>query len=185
MADAFAAAQEIRQQATLQQGHSFCASRGIICSGPDGGQPASTNSDSTGTPPPVPVPGAPESGWKWSPDSGNPRGGTWTPTKWTGPGSPPSASWEPGKNGKPGHWDVDNGKGKKNGGRQRYDEFGKPITPGEAHASSSLASRAGNFAHAHPVATAAAGVAIVGAAAAVIILSGGTAAPVLAPVLVP
>jgi RHS repeat-associated protein len=38
------------------------------------------------TPPPVPVPGAPEgTGWKWNPNSQNPRGGTWGPTGWKGP----------------------------------------------------------------------------------------------------
>jgi hypothetical protein len=109
-----------------------------------------------------------------------PPGGTWTPNDWKGPGSPPSASWEPGQDAKPGHWDVDNGKGKKNGGRQRYDEDGKPITDGQAHASSSVASRASNFVHAHPVATGVvACVAIVGAAAA-ILFSGGAAGPPLA-----
>jgi len=142
--------------------------------------PAPKNPDGTPKPPPVPVPGAPNSGWKWSPDAGNPRGGTWTPNDWKDPGSPPSASWEPGQDAKPGHWDVDNGKGKKNGGRQRYDEDGKPITEGQAHASSSVASRASNFVHAHPVATGVvACVAIVGAAAA-ILFSGGAAGPPLA-----
>jgi len=126
--------------------------------------------------PPVPVPGAPDSGWKWSPDAQNPRGGTWKPTNWPGPGSPPSASLEPGKGGKPRHWDVDDGTGK----RRRYNDGGKLITPGEAHASSSIASRAKNFVHAHPVATGiVAGVVITGAVA-VILFTGGSAALPLA-----
>jgi RHS repeat-associated protein len=141
-------------------------------------------SQQTNTPPqpapPVPVPGAPDSGWKWSPDSGNPRGGTWTPTDWKGPGSPPSASYEPGKDGKPGHWDVDSGKGGKDG-RQRYDVNGKPITPEQAHGMSSIISNARDFVSAHPVATrVAAGVIIVGGLAAIAFTGGAAAGPLIA-----
>lgn len=79
--------------------------------------------------PPVPVPGAPDSDWKFNPDAQNPRGGTYGPTK---PrkghgGGKPSASWEGGA--PVPHWDVDDGKGN----RRRYDQDGNFITPGEAH----------------------------------------------------
>ena len=77
-----------------------------------------------GKPPPVPVPGDPSNEWKWNPDPQNSRGGTWGP-KWPLPGQgQPSGSWDP-----EGHYDVDDGKGK----RQRYDEHGRPLTPEEAH----------------------------------------------------
>jgi RHS repeat-associated protein len=76
-------------------------------------------------PPPVPVPGGvPGNGWKWNPNPSNPRGGTWGP-KTPVPGqSQPTGSWDP-----EGHWDIDNGLGK----RDRYDENGNSITPEEAH----------------------------------------------------
>jgi RHS repeat-associated protein len=139
-------------------------------------KPAPASPDGTPKPPPVPVPGQPKIDWEWHPDPSNGRGGTWGPEKgtWDGSkwGSPPSASWD--GNGKA-HWDVDNGKG----GRQRYDENGKPMTPQQAHSSSSIASGARDFVHAHPVATGiAAGVLIVGGVAA-IVFSGGTAGPPL------
>jgi RHS repeat-associated protein len=74
-------------------------------------------------PPPVPVPGAIDLPWKWNPDGGNPRGGTWGPDGWKGP-NPPAGSWDP-----DGHWDIDNG----DGARDRYDPQGNPITPDQAH----------------------------------------------------
>jgi RHS repeat-associated protein len=76
-------------------------------------------------PPPVPVPGGgPGNGWKWNPDSLNPRGGTWGPREPIPGQGQPSASPEGDS-----HWDVDDGKG----GRQRYDPDGNPITPQQAH----------------------------------------------------
>jgi RHS repeat-associated protein len=62
------------------------------------------------------IPGGP---WNWSPDPNNSRGGTFTDPKGQ------SASWDAKGN----HWDVDDGKG----GRQRYNRWGKPITPKQAH----------------------------------------------------
>src|SRR5690606_2733439 len=70
-------------------------------------QPSDFYSQFAGTPapPPIKVPGAPNSDWKWSPDRFNPRGGTWRPTNYpTAPGSPggtPNASWDPGGDGRP------------------------------------------------------------------------------------
>ena len=55
------------------------------------------------------------------------------PDKWTGKGSPPSGSWDEGDKSTRPHWDIDNGKGRRNGGRQRYDEYGTPLTPGQVH----------------------------------------------------
>jgi hypothetical protein len=75
---------------------------------------------------------------------------------------------------------VDNGKGRASGGRQRYDENGNPLTEAQAHPSSSIASRARDFVHEHPVATGvAAGALIVGGIAA-IVFTGGAAGPPLA-----
>jgi RHS repeat-associated protein len=85
----------------------------------------------TGAPPPVPVPGDPNNGWKWNPDDNNKRGGTWgpkTPIK-DGRKGQPSASWEPKKGNGKAHWDVDDG----DGNRERYDEDGNPIPAEEAH----------------------------------------------------
>jgi RHS repeat-associated protein len=79
--------------------------------------------------PPVPVPGAPDVGWKYNPNPNNGRKGNYGPKKpiKTKTGSQPSASWE---NDAPvPHWDVDNGLGE----RKRYDKFGNYVTPGEAH----------------------------------------------------
>lgn len=75
-----------------------------------GGKPA---------PPLVPVPGAPDVGWKWSPDPNNSRGGTWTPDGKVQGGGNPNSSWDdnPGPKGVP-HWDVKDGKG----GTRRYTE---------------------------------------------------------------
>ena len=67
-------------------------------------------------PPPPNIPGGP---WKWSPDSSNSRGGSYT-----GPGNS-SASWDSKGN----HWDADDGKGN----RQRYNRWGKPVSPQQAH----------------------------------------------------
>ena len=67
-------------------------------------------------PPPNGVPGAP---WVWSPDANNSRGGTYNGSNGA------SASWDT----KGDHWDVDDGKGN----RQRYNRWGKPITPQQAH----------------------------------------------------
>ena len=76
-------------------------------------------------PPPVPVPGArPGNDWKFNPDSGNRRGGTWGPQKPIPNQSQPNASRDT-----EGHWDVNDGRGN----RQRYDQQGKPISPEEAH----------------------------------------------------
>jgi RHS repeat-associated protein len=66
-------------------------------------------------PPPSNVPGGP---WTWSPDPNNGRGGTYR-----GPNGH-SGNWDP-----DGHWDVDDGKGN----RQRYNRFGAPISPEDAH----------------------------------------------------
>jgi RHS repeat-associated protein len=77
--------------------------------------------------PPVAVPGAPP-GTVWSPTGpqrdGNP---SWVPQPSVpNPnGGQPNASWDP--NG--GHWDVQDGEG----GTQRYDWRGNPISPGQAH----------------------------------------------------
>jgi len=76
-------------------------------------------------PPPVPVPGAtPDNGWKWNPDPRNSRGGSWGPQKPLPRQSQPSGTWD-----LEGHWDIDNGLGK----RQRYNEQGRPISDHEAH----------------------------------------------------
>lgn len=82
-------------------------------------------------PPPVPVPnGGPDNGWKWNPNPQNSRGGTWGPQQPIGGQSQPSASWEDANDrGGIGHWDVDDGTGE----RQRYDEYGRPITEEQAH----------------------------------------------------
>ena len=67
-------------------------------------------------PPPPDIPGGP---WNWSPNPNNSRGGSYTGQ------NNASASWdEPGN-----HWDVDDGRGN----RQRYNRWGKPITPQQAH----------------------------------------------------
>jgi hypothetical protein len=85
--------------------------------------------------PNVPVPGGNGAGWKWNPDSGNTRGGTYGPDSWdrATQGNPPSASWDdnPGPNGVD-HWDVKHGpKGPQQ--TDRYDEHGNPLTPDQAH----------------------------------------------------
>jgi hypothetical protein len=84
------------------------------------------------------MPGRPELPWVWQPDPKNDRGGTWGPGKgnWDHgtDGNAPSASWEnPSPNGGLGHWDVDNGKGRKNGGRTQVGADGRPLTEEEAH----------------------------------------------------
>src|SRR5579883_148420 len=68
-------------------------------------------------PPPDKIPGGP---WKWSPDPRNSRGGVYS-----GPKAGSSASWDDIY----GHWDVDDGYGN----RQRYNRWGDPLTPDEAH----------------------------------------------------
>jgi WXG100 family type VII secretion target len=75
-------------------------------------------------PPPIPVPGDSTNGWKWNPNPQNSRGGSWGPKEPIPGQGQPSGSWDP-----EGHWDVDDGKGR----RQRYDEKGQPISPEEAH----------------------------------------------------
>ena len=65
-------------------------------------------------------------GWKWSPNPGSPRGGSWGP-KFpikTPKGSQPKVSWDPdpGPHGKQ-HYDMDDG----NGNRTRFDKDGKPL----------------------------------------------------------
>ncbi len=87
-------------------------------------KPAPTGPDGKPTPPPVPVPGAPDLGWKWNRDDGNPRGGNWGPDGWKGP-NPPNGSWDPN-----GHWDINDGHGSP---VQHYDPNGKPLTPDQAH----------------------------------------------------
>jgi hypothetical protein len=57
--------------------------------------------------------------WIYYPDSGNSRGGTWNDQNGR------SASWDS----KDSHWDVDDGQGN----RQRYDRWGNPLTPDQAH----------------------------------------------------
>ncbi len=121
--------------------------------------------------PPFPVPGAPDSDWSWSPDSRNPRGGTWRPTNYPQTaGGRPSASWDP-----EGHWDLDTGKGKD---RRRFDANGSPLTPGQVHGNKSSFSA---FVENHRGAIIVGGVIVVGGA--IIILSGGAAAPLVAPAL--
>jgi hypothetical protein len=145
------------------------------------GQP--TDAEGKPLPPPVPMPGAPDMPWVWQPDLGNDRRGTWGPGKgnWDhgANGNAPSASWEPGTNGKPGHWDVDNGRGRRNGGRSRYGADGTPIPDGQQHRMG-LGSRLGALIHDHPIA---AGAIIVGGAAiyvGAVIATGGAAAPAIA-----
>jgi RHS repeat-associated protein len=67
-------------------------------------------------PPPPNIPGGP---WKWAPNPQNSRGGTYVDPDGR------SATWDKKGN----HWDVDDGKGN----RQRYNRWGKPLTPGQAH----------------------------------------------------
>ena len=94
--------------------------------------PQPKNPDGSPKVPPVPVPGAPGMGWKWNPDSGNPRGGTYGGDGWKGP-NPPNASLDP-----DGHWDVNDGSGNP---VQHYDPNGKPITPEQAHPGNPPASK--------------------------------------------
>jgi RHS repeat-associated protein len=75
--------------------------------------------------PPIGVPGGgPGNDWKWNPDPGNSRGGTWGPQNPLPRQSQPSASWDP-----QGHWDVDDGFSN----RSRYDQNGRYLTPDQAH----------------------------------------------------
>lgn len=77
-------------------------------------------------PPPLPVPGAgPDTSWRWNPDKGNPRGGTWGPDPKIPGRSQPSGSWDSKNN----HWDIDDGLSN----RTRVDRTGKRLTPDEAH----------------------------------------------------
>jgi hypothetical protein len=73
--------------------------------------------------PPIGIPGGP---WKRIDPVGPGRRPKWVPINPPKGQSPPDASWDPGP---PGHWDVNDGCGK----RQRYDEDGNPITTGQAH----------------------------------------------------
>jgi hypothetical protein len=77
--------------------------------------------------PPVPVPGDPDNSWGFNPDQNNSRGGSYGPRTPVPDRGQPSASWEPDNRG---HWDVDDGLGN----RRRFDRWGKPLTPEEAHA---------------------------------------------------
>ena len=75
------------------------------------------------------------------------------------------------------HWTLTTDKGRKTAGANDMTSLENPITPRSGSCESSIASRAGAFIHAHPVAAGfVAGAVIVGAAAA-IIFSGGGAAP--------
>jgi len=96
--------------------------------------PEPRNPDGSRKPPPVPVPGCPSCGWVWSPDK-NDRGGRWVPDENypSTPGGRPGASWDPGDRGGPGHWDVDDGSGRKNGGRERYYPDGRQMPENVAH----------------------------------------------------
>jgi RHS repeat-associated protein len=76
-------------------------------------------------PPPVPVPGDLDNGWKWNPDPGNDRGGSWGPIKPLPGQGQPAASWDY----KDGHWDVKDGRGN----TDRYLINGKPISADYAH----------------------------------------------------
>lgn len=98
--------------------------------------PEPKNPDGSRKPPPIPVPGCPKCGWVWSDDPNNTRGGRWVPDEnypAGNPGGRPGASWDPGSRGGPGHWDVDDGTGRKNGGRQRYYPDGRPMPDDVAH----------------------------------------------------
>jgi RHS repeat-associated protein len=90
--------------------YAYVESRPLLLIDPDGLQAGPY------APPPSNIPGGP---WKWSPDPNNSRGGTYTGQ------NNASASWDSKGN----HWDVDDGKGN----RQRYNRWGKPITPQQAH----------------------------------------------------
>jgi RHS repeat-associated protein len=76
--------------------------------------------------PPMPVPGAPQLPWNWNPNPGNPRGGTYRPEGWEGPDQP-EVNWDPNDGG---HWDLKPGDGSPT---RRFDRWGKPITPEQAH----------------------------------------------------
>ena len=81
-------------------------------------------------PPPVPVPGSPNTPWKSGPGSGG-REFKWSPQDPVGPpGSPqPSASYDP-----QGHWDVNQWDPlNQKTITKRYDDNGKFLTPEEAH----------------------------------------------------
>ncbi len=111
--------------------YEYVRSAPLILIDPNGLAPRPVPGPPTGLPgpfgpPPVEVPGSPGNGWKWNPDPGNPRGGTWGPkTPVPGRGQP-TGSWDP----KGGHWDVDDGLGNP---RDHYDKDGKRLTPEEAH----------------------------------------------------
>jgi RHS repeat-associated protein len=76
--------------------------------------------------PPMPVPGQPNLGWRWNPNPGNDRGGTYRPEGWQGPNRP-EVNWDPNDGG---HWDLKPGDGSPT---ERYDRWGNPITPEQAH----------------------------------------------------
>jgi len=94
--------------------------------------PVPTGPDGKPTPPPVPVPKCPTCKWIWSDDGSNSRGGRWVSDQDPDvPGETPGASWDTGSRGGPGHWDVDDGTGKKN--RQRYYPDGRTMPEDVAH----------------------------------------------------
>jgi RHS repeat-associated protein len=94
--------------------------------------PEPKNPDGTRKPPPVPVPGCPTCGWRWAKDDNpkNERGGRWVPDGELPDGVPAGgASWDTGSRGGPGHWDVDDGRGK----RERYGPDGTSMPEDVAH----------------------------------------------------
>jgi RHS repeat-associated protein len=78
-----------------------------------------TSYDPYGSPPPANMPGGP---WTWRGDDSNPRGG-----RYTDPNSN-NASWDPEYD----HWDAWNDR-LPSGTRRRYNRFGAPLDPNEAH----------------------------------------------------
>jgi hypothetical protein len=87
--------------------------------------------------PPSNLPGGGENGWKFYPDPNNKRGGVWRPEPTPKGGEPqPDASWEPPHDDTVGHWDVNDGSGK----RRRYLPDGTAITPEQAHGKEPLPS---------------------------------------------
>jgi RHS repeat-associated protein len=77
--------------------------------------------------PPMPVPGAPHLPWRWDPNPGNDRLGTYRPEGWNAPDKP-EVNWDPLDGG---HWDLKPGDGSPT---KRYDRWGNPIgTPEDPH----------------------------------------------------
>jgi RHS repeat-associated protein len=76
--------------------------------------------------PPIPVPGQPNLPWVWNPNPSNDRGGTYRPDGWSG-ADRPEINWDPNDGG---HWDLKPGNGDST---ERFDRWGNPITPDQAH----------------------------------------------------